>query len=207
MTHTSGLAHEQAAGKLSAQRDRTRYAAALPLATPPGTRFSYNNEAAQLLGEVVRQAAGMPLDRYAREQLFAPLGIRELWWEKDAAGNVLAYYGLGLGGRDLARLGLLMLAGGAHGGAQILPREWVRRSIRPGLKRFPRMGLLWWLRPDGSFNANGWQGQVLAVHPAHKLVVVRQRRPYTYTEQENRRYGMWRLFELAGRLVAKRGAP
>jgi hypothetical protein len=53
------------------------------------------------------------------------------------------------------------------------------------------------------FNANGWQGQFLAVYPGWKLIVIRQRRPTTYTEAENKRYGFWRFFKLAEQLVPK----
>jgi CubicO group peptidase (beta-lactamase class C family) len=274
LTHTSGLAHARAAGKMNRHADRTRYARQRPLVTPPGLRFSYNNEAAQLLSEVVKQAAGMPLDRYMERELFRPLGILDYRWERDPAGNVQSFYGLALSGRDLARLGLLMLNGGRHEDQQLLPPKWIQQSTAPGLPAFPQMGLLWWRRHRGAvwvqpekrlarlehgglrlarklrplcgkrfsrreaywlqlgsrlsrrergellrwieskdsplvkvpdsfigFNANGWQGQYLAVYPMWNLVVVRQRRPITYTEEENKHHGMWSLFKLAEKLV------
>jgi CubicO group peptidase (beta-lactamase class C family) len=277
LTHTSGLEHKKAAGVISRQADRTRYAVKRPLVEPPGRRFSYNNEATQLLSLVVEKAAGEPLDRYLERRLFRPLGIRRFRWERDLSGNVIAYYGLALGARDLARVGLLMLEGGKHDGKQLLPASFVRAATTPGLPAFPHMGYLWWLRyektswlqtparrarlekaglavaprlrrldnrrfdraadywmeagallgrrgraalrrwleqgkdppvarvPSGliGYNANGWQGQGVAVYPRWKLVVVRQRRPITYTEVENKRYGFWSFFELVERLVKR----
>lgn len=199
LTHTSGIEHARADGKMTRQADRTGYARKRPLVDPPGQRFSYNNEAAQLLGEVVRQSAGVPLDLYMERELFRPLGIRELRWARDPAGNVQSYTGLALSARDLARLGLLML----DGGQRLLPKDWIQQSTAPGLPAFPQMGLLWWRRHRGfvGFNANGWQGQYLAVYPAWNLVAVRQRRPISFTEEENKRHGMWRFFDLVEQLV------
>ena len=54
------------------------------------------------------------------------------------------------------------------------------------------------------FNANGWQGQYLAVYPRWNLVVVRLRQPVSFTEEENKRYGFWRFFSLVGGLVKQR---
>lgn len=57
-------------------------AAALALACgkditdPPGTAFRYSDINYILLGLVVEQAAGMPLDRFASRHLFAPLGMQ-----------------------------------------------------------------------------------------------------------------------------------
>src|SRR3989454_10830859 len=44
---------------------------------PPGTRVIYSDLNAILLGEVVRRAAGEPLDQFAAREVFAPLDLRE----------------------------------------------------------------------------------------------------------------------------------
>lgn len=41
----------------------------------PGERFSYSNTGYFLLGEIVRRVSGMPMSRFARERIFAPLGM------------------------------------------------------------------------------------------------------------------------------------
>lgn len=47
-----------------------------PLHNPPGVRFVYSDIGYIALGEVVRRASGMPLDQFARLNIFEPLGMR-----------------------------------------------------------------------------------------------------------------------------------
>src|SRR5678815_717708 len=46
-----------------------------PLRNPPGTRFVYSDIGFIELGEVVARVAGMPLDQFARQNIFRPLGM------------------------------------------------------------------------------------------------------------------------------------
>jgi uncharacterized protein YbbC (DUF1343 family)/CubicO group peptidase (beta-lactamase class C family) len=46
-------------------------------ARPPGVSFVYSDINFELLGEVVRRISGQPLDQFAREQIFEPLGMRD----------------------------------------------------------------------------------------------------------------------------------
>ncbi len=45
--------------------------------SPPATRFVYSDINFVLLGEIVHRLSGKPLDEYARDAVFAPLGMRE----------------------------------------------------------------------------------------------------------------------------------
>jgi CubicO group peptidase (beta-lactamase class C family) len=47
----------------------------IPFSTPPGTRYEYSNYAFGLLGRVVAKAAGMPYEKYIREQILGKLGM------------------------------------------------------------------------------------------------------------------------------------
>ncbi|MDQ6893693.1 MAG: DUF1343 domain-containing protein [Acidobacteriota bacterium] len=49
----------------------------LPLASRPGTEFVYSDVGFEILGEIVRRVSGEPLDRFAQERIFRPLGMRE----------------------------------------------------------------------------------------------------------------------------------
>jgi uncharacterized protein YbbC (DUF1343 family)/CubicO group peptidase (beta-lactamase class C family) len=44
---------------------------------PPGVAFVYSDINFELLGEIVRRVSGKPLDQFAREQIFEPLGMKE----------------------------------------------------------------------------------------------------------------------------------
>lgn len=47
------------------------------LVWPPGLRFMYSDTGFIVLGEVVRRVSGKPLEQYAAENVFAPLGMKE----------------------------------------------------------------------------------------------------------------------------------
>src|SRR3989475_13291671 len=44
---------------------------------PPGTRVIYSDLNAMLSGEIVRHAAGEPLDRFTAREILAPLGMTQ----------------------------------------------------------------------------------------------------------------------------------
>jgi uncharacterized protein YbbC (DUF1343 family)/CubicO group peptidase (beta-lactamase class C family) len=48
-----------------------------PLRNPAGARFVYSDINYIALGEVVRRVSGLPLDEFARRNIFVPLGMRE----------------------------------------------------------------------------------------------------------------------------------
>jgi uncharacterized protein YbbC (DUF1343 family)/CubicO group peptidase (beta-lactamase class C family) len=48
-----------------------------PLRNPPGTRFTYSDIGFIALGEVVKRVSGMPLDQFAKHNIFLPLHMRD----------------------------------------------------------------------------------------------------------------------------------
>ena len=55
------------------------------LLAPPGERFVYSDINFFLLGEIVARVSGLPLERYARERIFAPLGMRDTMFNPPAS--------------------------------------------------------------------------------------------------------------------------
>jgi NAD-dependent SIR2 family protein deacetylase len=53
----------------------------------PGAKWAYNSGGSQLLSGIVRSASGRFIDDYAREHLFAPLGISDFHWKKTPTGH------------------------------------------------------------------------------------------------------------------------
>ncbi|MCC6901267.1 MAG: serine hydrolase [Polyangiaceae bacterium] len=145
LTQTSGLSHGKDAKRLNAQKDRTAFARRATVVDAPGTVFSYNNEATQLLSVVVEKAAGKSVDAYLDEVLFRPLQIRGWQWDRDGGGNVQTYYGLALEARHLARIGQLLLDRGSFQGRALISKEGVAKLHAPSDKS-PYYGLLWWIR-------------------------------------------------------------
>src|SRR4029453_17982589 len=48
-----------------------------PVRNSPGTRFTYSDIGFIALGEVVRRASGMPLDQFAKKNIFDPLRMKD----------------------------------------------------------------------------------------------------------------------------------
>ena len=48
-----------------------------PLEATPGTRFRYSDVSYEVLGELVRKVAGVPLDEFAEKNVFVPLGMKD----------------------------------------------------------------------------------------------------------------------------------
>jgi len=85
LTHTSGL---RATLPLYEEPDAAVALQRVFAATPiyrPGTRVVYSDLNAILLGEIVRRAAGEPLDRFAAREIFTPLGLTQTLFRPPAA--------------------------------------------------------------------------------------------------------------------------
>lgn len=191
LTHTSGLAHGSDADALGAAPDRAAYARSRRVVSTPGSRFSYSNEATQLLALIIEAASGVPADALVKERFFTPLGITDHDWARDRSGKPQTYYGARLHARDLATIGLLLLDGGRWRSRELLPPDLVASLSRSSAQN-PHYGLLFWLRYEGSrtamgnleppvgpqigYFAIGGLGQRLAIYPEARLVAVRQHR-------------------------------
>jgi CubicO group peptidase (beta-lactamase class C family) len=169
---------------MEASSDWIQFVLDQPMAEQPGRSFRYNSGATQLLAGVLRQATGRQADDYARERLFAPLGITRFAWKR-AHGVTDTEGGLYLAPRDLARLGVLVLQDGVWEGRRIVPPGWIRESTMPRVRasdaqeseRVYDYGYQWWLIPataarPGAVAALGYGGQRLIVVPERGLVAV-----------------------------------
>ena len=78
LTHTSGLA-AGLAGKPAWEGDAVAHdkACAQTVTHVPGTFFRYSDINYILLGQLVSRVAGQPLDVFAQERIFGPLGMRD----------------------------------------------------------------------------------------------------------------------------------
>jgi CubicO group peptidase (beta-lactamase class C family) len=162
--------------------DHVQYLLDRPHAGPPGAQFTYNSAAVHTLGVVLQRAAGMPLPQYARDRLFAALGIDAVVWEPLDRGTVNGGSGIQLRGRDLLKLGQLYLQQGWSGERSVVPASWVDETTRPrfawrndyGAQKSVTYGMLWWVSDasPAAFFAWGYGGQFVYVVPGRDLVVV-----------------------------------
>jgi CubicO group peptidase (beta-lactamase class C family) len=151
LEHTSGIrlyADDPHGGEEVKALYRVRSALQAPVVKKPGTHFSYNNRAVDLLSGVVRRAAGMPLDKYIHQRLLRPLGIRDYFWMKDPDGNPHGCAELFLRPVDMAKIGQMMLDGGAWNGRRILSKQYVERATQASkisTASGRACGWLWWV--------------------------------------------------------------
>lgn len=192
LTMTPGIAWNEAvpyadttnsAIRLEASRAWGRYVLDLPMAADPGTVWGYNSGASVLIGAIVAKATGRSVADYAREHLFAPLGITRFEWKQSPTGEQDTEGGLYLRTEDLARIAWLYLNGGEWEGRQVVPRAWVEQSLTaftPGPRPDGRIGygFQWWLYPDPSGPGrmlpagNGYGGQFPILFPGDSMVAV-----------------------------------
>nr|WP_245471329.1 serine hydrolase domain-containing protein [Bradyrhizobium genosp. SA-3] len=66
--------------------DPCRYVLGLPVTAAAGQEFFYNTGALTLVSAIIRKATGRPLDEFARETLFEPLGITSTAWDRYRGG-------------------------------------------------------------------------------------------------------------------------
>ena len=179
LTHTTGLQDIQNAGiEIEPSPDALRLALAAELSSDPGAEFGYNNKATNLLSGLVQAAAGMDLDEYLAATVFRDLGIVDVEWINDPAGNAYGMAGLIIGAADLGRVGAMMAAGGVWDGAPVVDPAFAAAAVSTRHTLYPRHGYLWWLLdpesegPSG-FYGDGWLGQWLVVVPETGVVGVR----------------------------------
>jgi len=171
--------------------DMAGFAEAAPLVSPPGTRWSYANGNPAILARIIRdQVGGRAVDvlRFARRELFGPLGIHRATLELDATGTPIAGAFFFATPREWARFGMLFLDDGVVGGTRILPEGWVRYSTTPTPNAFVGYGAGWWINegdsrgarfrrengmPADAFMAEGIYGQTVVVVPSERLVIAR----------------------------------
>jgi hypothetical protein len=149
----------------------------LPMVADPGTHWVYCSGGMHLLSGVISQVEGRNELAFAREVLFAPLGIRTAVWPSDADGVSTGWGNLELLPRDMAKLGYLWLHHGAWNGRQILSAEYLRQATLPlaVANDHAEYGLGFWVyshRDPPMYEALGRGGQRISVTPEKNLIVV-----------------------------------
>jgi len=152
---------------------RLRFILSRPIARP-GARFAYDSHAVQLLSLVIESVTGRTLARYARDTLFAPLGIAASEWISDEEGHTFGGRGLMLRTSDMIRLGLLMMHRGAWRGTRLVDETFIDEAMSVQSDGGPPMndaqyGYLCWIAPRYVFAA-GHGDQFIFVAPRERIV-------------------------------------
>ena len=188
--------------------DMSRFVLQRPVAFKPGENYNYSSGDTELLGAMLAYGVDRPIDDYARDKLFGPLGITDFEWLKAAnSGQPIASAGLRLRPRDLAKLGQLVLADGQWNGKQVMPKGWAAESTKQHIRGMGHgYGYQWWLgrsmvngRDLPWIAGYGFGGQRLYVQPDTGLVVVVTASEYAIPIRQQ---GILSLDILAGHVLA-----
>ena len=173
------------------ERDMAGFAEGAALETPPGTAWNYHDGNYVILSRLIRDAVGgkaADVMRFARKELFGPLGMRGVTLEFDETGTPDGSTQMLASARDWARFGMLYLDDGVVEGKRILPEGWVNYSASPTPNAWVGTGAGFWTNrgdtygatyriahgwPRDAFFAKGTIGQYVIVIPSERLVIVR----------------------------------
>ena len=167
--------------KIYKKKDWVQYTLDLPMINDPGEISTYCSMGVVLLAEIIEQASGMSIDKFADKYLFEPLRITNYTWGHTSNKEVIsAGRRLYLTTRDFAKIGQLVLDKGKLNGKQIVSSEWVQLSTTASAEiTGMEYGFLWWNIPftDGENNitsvvATGNGGQYLMIYPTLNLLAV-----------------------------------
>ncbi len=147
-----------------------------------------------IVSGILSKATGQSVINFARENLFAPLGIiveksiifhskeEQLafnqatdisGWAADPMGVNAAGWGLTLSPMDMAKIGQLYLNHGIWNSKQIVSAKWINESTKEHSRweaqNLP-YGYLWWIYKDG-FAAMGDGGNTIYVNTKKNMVV------------------------------------
>jgi CubicO group peptidase (beta-lactamase class C family) len=128
--------------------------------TPPTETWRYNTGVYSRLVAILERASGLAVDQYTRRWLTDRIGMRDSrWtprpWASEAGGDANTI-GFSSSARDLARFGLLVLAGGRWNGEDLLGDPgYLAEALAPSQTHNPSYGLLWWLNGKANTVARG----------------------------------------------------
>ncbi len=106
----------------------------------PGELYNYNGGNTALLADLLEQQTGETLANFARKHLFEPLGIQQWTWVRDPWRRNISFAGLRLRPRDMLKIGRVLRERGAWQGKQIIPADWIERSMRAYAKTANGLG-------------------------------------------------------------------
>ena len=202
LTMTSGLEWVEWGTSLSSEKndivgiwfqdkDPLTFILEKPLINDPGTTFNYSGGNTIILGEIIKNATNMDLDKFSEEYLFKPLEIDSSDWSLRYNNGVIeAGGGLEITPRDMTKIGALCLNNGTFSGKQIISEQWIEKCNTqysnnkniyiPGHASGSQgYSYSWWLKSYkksgeeiNMYHAVGWGGQEIIILPELNTVVV-----------------------------------
>lgn len=178
LNQTSGIEYSlQSDAVLYYGNDLKRALKLIRFAHHPGTTQHYLNINIQLLGIILHRSTGMPPSEYLSQKLWKPMAAcNDARWTTDKKGEDLAFCCLGASALDYAKFGRLYLNRGNWNGKQLVPSEWVDRSLARDTTEGSSFGYnyCWHIgeKEYGDFMADGMYKQHIYVNPQKNILIV-----------------------------------
>lgn len=160
--------------------DLLSYIKELKVKSPPDQYYDYISVNTILLGLIVERATNTKLNVYLQKKIWEPLGMEsDASWSVDSKEKQVfkANCCINAIARDFAKFGRLYLNHGFWDGEQVVPRNWVDRSLSIINDSRDSQGYpytyQWRVLENGAFFAKGILGQYIIVIPDKQLVFVR----------------------------------
>ena len=181
----------------------------VPMKGVPGSKYNYCSINAFLTGVIVENVSHMPLDEFARVNLFEPLGIQDYRWRQVPINRITGQGNLSITTRDLAAIGELVLNDGVVNGRRFLSHDWIARSLASQVAISDSdpyadfYGYMWYTKAEpidghniGVHFASGNGGNKIYVVPSLHIVVAITSSAY------NTNYGQRRSQDILWKILA-----
>ncbi len=136
----------------------------LPWNIEPDTERRYTDGAFYVLSRIAAKRAGKPMQVFLWENLFLPLGFKEVAWSCCPKGHAMGATGLYIRSDDMVKLGAVYLENGLWKGKRIISEEWVKTVLERKYELSP-------VRDTGAYCKGGMRGQNLMIIPSQSRVV------------------------------------
>jgi CubicO group peptidase (beta-lactamase class C family) len=157
-----------------------KYILSLKTKKDPDLEYDYISVNTLLLSLALEKATGMTVTAYLEAKIWKPLEMEyPASWSVDSYKNqtVKSFCCINARTHDFAHFGRLYLNKGKWNGKQIVPEEWVNRSLSIVNDSRDSQGYPysyhWRVTVNGAFFAKGVLGQYIFVDPKKKLIIVR----------------------------------
>lgn len=127
LTMRSGMVTLEETGAMS-EKELFKAYINTPLTHDPGKKFVYNSTNTYVLSCIVKKVSGEGLSEYLDSRLFAPLGIKDYYWQKSAEDTEFGGWGLYISPCDFAKIGMTLVNGGVWQGKRIVSRKYVANA-------------------------------------------------------------------------------
>lgn len=165
-------------------RNLDRHISKLKIKGPPGEEFEYISISTQLLGVIIENATGKTVSEYLEEKIWSKIGTEfDASWSVDRKkGREKSFCCINAHVEDFAKFATLYLKKGNWRGEQIIPKEWVEKSIQiqPDTEDNFYQNQWWLFGPSDpkqpnlvTYAAQGHLGQVMAVDPVNEVIILR----------------------------------